>query len=111
MKTLSSSPLAFGSMWKAMTGAGSVIDGMWIGWSRAASQSPARVSLSFATAPMSPGPKRVGVRDVLAARHEQLADALLVVGARVQHLGVVRHDALVDAEEVDAARRTGRRGS
>ena len=40
-----------------MTGAGSATDGMWIGWSRAASQSPARVSLSLATAPMSPGPK------------------------------------------------------
>ena len=57
MKTLSSSPLAFGSMWNAITGAGSWIWGMWIGWSRDASQSPARVSLSFATAPMSPGPK------------------------------------------------------
>ena len=56
MKTLSSSPLAFGSMWNAITGAGSLIAGMWIGWSRAASQSPARVSLSLATAPMSPGP-------------------------------------------------------
>ena len=30
--------------------------GISIGSSRAASQSPARVSLSFATAPMSPGP-------------------------------------------------------
>ena len=57
MKTLSSSPLAFGSIANAITGAGSLIDGMWIGWSRAASQSPARVSLSLATAPMSPGPK------------------------------------------------------
>ena len=56
MNTLSSSPLAFGSIANAMTGAGSLIDGIVIGWSRAASQSPARVSLSFATAPMSPGP-------------------------------------------------------
>ncbi len=57
MKTLSSSPFAFGSIANAMTGAGSAIDGIEIGWSRSASQSPARVSLSFATAPMSPGPK------------------------------------------------------
>ena len=56
MWTLSSSPLFLGSMAKAMTGAGSLIRGMWIGWSRAASQSPACVSLSLATAPMSPGP-------------------------------------------------------
>ena len=56
MNTFSSSPLAFGSMAKAMTGAGSLIDGIVMGSSRAASQSPARVSLSLATAPMSPGP-------------------------------------------------------
>src|SRR5436190_1246204 len=49
VKTLSSSPLDFGSMAKAMTGAGSLIEGIEIGWSRAASQSPARVSLSLAT--------------------------------------------------------------
>jgi hypothetical protein len=46
----------------------------------------------------------VGVADVLASRHEQLADALLVMGARVHDLRVVGHRALVDAEEVDAAR-------
>ena len=57
MKTLSSSPLALGSIAKAMTGWGSVSAGITIGSSRAASQSPARVSLSLATAPMSPGPK------------------------------------------------------
>ena len=90
-------------MWKAITGAGSLIAGMWIGWSRAASQSPARVSLSFATAPMSPGPNASVWVDVLAARLEQLPDPLLVVGARVEHVRVVRHHALVDAEEVDAA--------
>ena len=49
-------------------------------------------------------PERVGVADVLAARHQQLADALLVMGARVHDLRVVGHRALVDAEEVDAAR-------
>jgi hypothetical protein len=48
--------------------------------------------------------ERVGMADVLAARHQELADALLVVGARVHHLRVVRHRALVDAEQVDAAR-------
>ena len=48
--------------------------------------------------------ERVGVADLLAARHEQLADALLVMGAGVHHLRVVGHRALVDAEEVDAAR-------
>ena len=54
--TLSSSPRDFGSIANAMTGAGSAIDGIVIGSSRSASQSPARVSLSLATAPMSPGP-------------------------------------------------------
>ncbi len=49
-------------------------------------------------------PERVGVLDLLALRHEQLADPLLVMGAGVHHLGVVRDGALVDAEEVDAAR-------
>ena len=34
MKTLSSSPLAFGSIANAITGAGSLIDGIEIGWSR-----------------------------------------------------------------------------
>ena len=77
---------------------------MWIGWSRAASQSPARVSLSFATAPMSPGPNASVCDDLLAARLEQLPDALLGVGARIEHVRVVRHHALVDAEEVDATR-------
>ena len=56
MKTLSSSPLEAGSIANAMTGAGSLIDGIWTGSSRSASQSPAWVSLSLATAPMSPGP-------------------------------------------------------
>ena len=49
-------------------------------------------------------PERVGLLEVLALRHEQLPDALLVMGARVQHVRVVRDRALVDAEEVDAAR-------
>jgi hypothetical protein len=49
-----------------------------------------------------PGPERVGLADLLAARLQQLADALLVVRARVEHLGVVGHHALVDAEQVDA---------
>ena len=57
MNTLSSSPLLFGSTANAITGAGSLMLGISIGSSRAASQSPARVSLSLATAPMSPGPK------------------------------------------------------
>ena len=56
MKTFSSSPLAFGSIANAITGAGSLIAGIAIGSSTAASQSPARVSFSLATAPMSPGP-------------------------------------------------------
>ena len=51
---MSSSPT--GSIANAITGAGSLIEGIEIGWSRSASQSPARVSLSLATAPMSPGP-------------------------------------------------------
>ena len=56
MKTLSSSPLVFGSTANAITGAGSLMLGISIGSSREASQSPAFVSLSLATAPMSPGP-------------------------------------------------------
>ena len=56
MNTLSSSPFALASMENAITGAGSLMEGIEIGWSRSASQSPARVSFSFATAPMSPGP-------------------------------------------------------
>jgi hypothetical protein len=48
-----------GSNENAITGAGSLIAGIEIGSSRAASQSPARVSLSLATAPMSPGPNSV----------------------------------------------------
>ena len=56
MNTLSSSPLLLGSIANAITGAGSLMLGISTGSSRAASQSPALVSLSFATAPMSPGP-------------------------------------------------------
>ena len=99
MKTLSSSPFAFGSIANAITGAGSVIDGIEIGCRASASQSPARVSLSLATAPMSPGPNASAWRDLLALGHEQLADALLRVGARVEHVRVVR------------ASRPGRRGT
>ena len=53
---MSSSPLLSASIANAITGAGSFSAGSSIGSSRAASQSPERVSLSFATAPMSPGP-------------------------------------------------------
>ena len=42
--------------------------------------------------------------DLLALRHQQLAHALLAVGARVEQLRVGADRALVDAEEVDAAR-------
>ena len=59
MKTLSSSPLLLGSTANAITGAGSLMLGIVIGSSRSASQSPALVSLSLATAPMSPGPNSV----------------------------------------------------
>src|SRR5260370_1019434 len=52
-------PVMAFSIENAITGAGSLIDGISIGSSRAASQSPAFVSLSLATAPMSPGPKSV----------------------------------------------------
>ena len=86
MKTLSSSPLALASIANAMTGAGSLIDGIAIGSSRAASQSPARVSLSLATAPMSPGPNSSACSVSLPCEHEQLADALLGVRAGVEHL-------------------------
>ena len=41
------------------------------------------------------------MRRLLAVELHQLADALLVGGARVDHLGVVAHEALVDAEQVD----------
>ena len=57
------------------------------------------------------GAELVGVVGLLALRHEQLADPLLHVGAAVVHLRVVREHALVDAEQVHAARRTGRRAS
>ena len=42
-----------------------------------ASTSPARVSRSLATAPMSPGPELVDVLELLAARRGELADPLL----------------------------------
>ena len=57
MKTLSSSPLAFAATAKAITGAGSLIWGISTAWALESSQSPALVSFSLATAPMSPGPK------------------------------------------------------
>ena len=53
---MSSSPRLLGSTANAITGAGSFSRGIAIGSSRAASQSPARVSFSLATAPISPGP-------------------------------------------------------
>ena len=64
---MSSSPLVFGSIANAITGAGSRSVGILIGSSRAASQSPARVSLSFATPPMSPGPNSSAVPVALPA--------------------------------------------
>ena len=68
------------------------------------SQSPARVSLSLATAPMSPGPNSCTWRTSLPANTTQLADALLGVRVRVQHLAVGAHHALVDAQQVDPSR-------
>ena len=57
LNTFSSSPLDLGVTAKAITGAGSLICGISTAWGLDSSQSPALVSLSFATAPMSPGPK------------------------------------------------------
>ena len=51
-----------------MTGAGRRSAGILIGSSRAASQSPARVSFSFAMPPMSPGPKESAVVVPLPAK-------------------------------------------
>ncbi len=64
---MSSSPRLLGSTENAITGAGSFRRGISIGSSRAASQSPARVSLSLATAPMSPGPNSCTWRTSLPA--------------------------------------------
>jgi hypothetical protein len=88
-------------MAKAMTGCGSFSAGMAIGSSRAASQSPARVSLLGHGADVA---RPEGVRVVLltALGHDERADALLGVGPGVEHLVVGPHDALIDAEEVDA---------
>ena len=104
MWTLSSSPLFLGSMAKAMTGAGQ-LDPRHVDRLVARREPVAGVRLlelghraDVARAEL------VGVADVLAARHEQLADTLLVMGAGVHDLRVVGHRALVDAEEVDAAR-------
>ncbi len=77
MNTLSSSPRLLGSIANAITGAGSGSAGISIGSSRAASQSPARVSLSFATAPRSPGPNSSTCTASLPANVQQLADPLL----------------------------------
>jgi hypothetical protein len=49
------------------------------------------------------GAELVRVLVLLALRHQQLADPLLDVGAGVVDLRVVLQDALVDAEQVDAA--------
>ena len=47
------------------------------------------------------GPELLHVDGLLAREHDQLADPLLDVGARVEHLAVGRHHALVDAQQVD----------
>ena len=52
----------------------------------------------------------VRVPEVLALRHEELADALLGVDAGVEHVGVVVQHALVDPEQVDASRERIRAG-
>ena len=57
--------------------------------------------MSLATAPMSPGPNSSTCATSLPAKHQQLADALLDVGAGVQDVAVVAHHALVDAQQVD----------
>ena len=48
----------------------------------AQSTSPAWVSFSFATAPMSPAPSSVDRRQLLAERLAELADPLLLVAGR-----------------------------
>ena len=101
VKTLSSSPLVLGSIAKAMTGWGSFTAGMAIGSSRAASQSPARVSLSLATAPMSPGPKPWDWRLSLPSKDSSWPMRSLA-WARVFSVRVGLDRALVDPEEVDA---------
>ena len=100
MKTLSSSPLALGSIANAMTGAGSLIAGIMIGSSRVGQPVAGARLLELGDGADVAGAERVGVLGLLALEHEQLADALLGVRARVEHLVVVAHHALVDAEEV-----------
>ena len=94
--------LGLGSIANAMTGAGSSIAGIAIGSSRSASQSPARVSLSLATAPMSPGPNASACSVSLPSEQSSWPMRSLACARVLSTVAVVVHDALVDAEEVDA---------
>ena len=99
----SSSPLDFGSKANAITGAGSSSGGNVIFASLPARTSPARVSFSLATAPMSPGAELVDVLVLLALRERQLADPLLLAVGGVDDLRVRRQHPRVDPEQVEPA--------
>ena len=89
MNTLSSSPLDFGSIANAMTGAGSGIDGIVDRLVARGEPVAGPGLLELGDGADVAGAELVGVHGLLAAEDEQLADALLVVRAGVEHLGVV----------------------
>ena len=75
--TFSSSPFAFGETAKLITGSGKSSFGAAISRSASSRRSPVTVSLSFATAPMSPAPSSSDLRVLLALEREQVPDPLL----------------------------------
>jgi hypothetical protein len=66
--------------------------------------------LELGDGPDVAGTEVVGVPGPLSLEGHELADALLVVGARVQHLRVLLDHALIDAEHVDPPRERVRAG-
>ena len=98
---MSSSPLLFGSTANAITGAGS-FEARHLDRLVAVGQPVAGARLlELRHGADVAGAELLDVVDLLAGEHEQLADALLGVGARVEHLAVGAQHALVDAQQVD----------
>ena len=81
MKTLSSSPLVFGSIANAITGAGSLSGGIEIGSSRVGQPVAGARLLELGDGADVAGPNSSACSVSLPCGHEQLADPLLGVRA------------------------------
>ena len=101
--SLSSSARVLGSIAKVMAGSANVTCGYWIGDGLSPRVSPVKVSLNFATAPISPACSSVTGIAVLPCMDDDVRELLGGAASEVLQRGVVLQHAGEDLEEGDTA--------